>query len=245
MKQNLIYILITILLLSCSSDNYKSDLLGNWYFYDKPESSKHLNEFKLYSDSVVINSIMGKTTSKWKATKGQIHLYDLQGYSDKTELKFDYNLKSKDLLDLKVYGDTVLEFKNIVKADNAMDFLQKSINLKIDLPKKKKELIEIGNSRFNFIIYAGYNDGKLIFRTDNYANLSNLDNEILDFKEEFGPRAFSKTRFFLIADKNISSNKLDSLKGILNQKPLKRFFRAYKNDTIDYKKNLIWYGVAE
>src|SRR5690554_5699170 len=174
MKQNLVYIFIAFFLLSCNSDNYKSQLLGNWYFYDKPESSKHLNVFKLYSDSVVINSIMGRTTAKWKATKRQIHLYDIQGYPGNSKLTYDYKLTSNELLDLKIYGDTTIEFKNIVKAQNAIDFLQKSIHLKIDLPKKDKELIEIGNNSFNFIIYAGYDDGKLKFRTDNYANLSNL-----------------------------------------------------------------------
>lgn len=231
------------MLLSCNSDNYKSELLGNWYFYNKPESSKHLNEFKLYSDSVVINSIMGKTSAKWKATKKQIYLYNIEGYSRGSEQTYDYKLKNNNLLDLKVYGDTIIEFKNIVKAQNPMAFLQKSINLKVDLPKKNKELVEIGNSRFNFTIYAGYSDGRLKFITDNYENLRNLNNEISDFKKELGPRPFSKAKFCLVADKNIPDNKLDSLKQILNQTPIKRIFRAYKNDAIDYKNDLIWYGI--
>src|SRR5690554_3158678 len=245
MKQNLVYIFIISMLFSCNSDNYKAELLGNWYFYDKPESSKHLNEFKMYSDSVVINSIMGKTIAKWKATNQQIHLYDIQGYPGGSELTYDYKLTSNNLLDLKVYGDTIIEFKNILKAQNAMDFLQKSMSLKIDLPEKNKELLAIGNSRFNFIIYAGYDDGRLKFITDNSDNLRNVDNEISDFKEKLGPRPFSKARFLLIADKNIPDNKMDSLKQILNQTSIKRIFRAYKNDTINYKNNLIWYGTTD
>lgn len=245
MKKNSVYIFVFFLILSCNSDKYKSPLLGNWYFYDKPESSKHLNEFKLYSDSVVINSIMGRTTAKWKATERQIHLYKIQGYPGNSELTYDFKLTSNDLLDLKLSGDTIIWFKNIIKAQNAIDFLQKSIHIKIDLPKKNKELIEIGNNSFNFIIYAGYDNGKLKFRTDNFANLSNLVNEISDFKKELGPRPFSKARFLLIADKNISDNKLDSLKQILNQTSIKRIFRVYKNDTIDYKNNLVWYGIAD
>lgn len=245
MKQNLLYISVIFLLVSCISNNYKSELLGNWYFYDIPENSKHLNVFKIHSDSILINSIMGTTIEKWKATKKQILLYDLKGYPGDSELTNEYKLKSNDRLELKVYGDTIIEFKNIVKAQNAMDFLQKSINLKIDLPNADKELIEIGNSPFIFTIYAGYDNGRLKFLTDNYDNLSNLEKEITDFKEEFDPRPFSKANFILIADKNIPNKKLDSLKQILNQTLIKRIFRAYKNDTIKYKNNLIWYGLVD
>jgi len=245
MKQNLLYIFIITVFVSCTSDKYKTQLLGNWYFYNKPVKAKHLNEFKIYRDSVVINDFMGRTTAKWKANEKQIYLYDIKGFHDRTELTYEYKLKDKHLLDLKVYGDSIIEFKNIIKANDAFDFLQKSIKLKIDLPKTKKYLKQIGNSEFSFTIYAGYIDEQLMFKTDISPNLNNINNEISDFKKELNPLPISKARFNLITDKNIAKSKIDSLKNILNQTSIKRIIRIFKNDSIDYKNNLIWYGKTE
>jgi len=245
MKQKLLYIIIFTVFVSCTSDEYKSQLLGNWYFYNKPAKAKHLNEFKIYRDSVVINDFMGRTTAKWKVNEKQIYLYDIKGFHNRTELTYDYKLKDKHLLDLKVYGDSIIEFENIIKANDAFEFLQKSINLKIDLPKTKMNLKPIENNEFSFTIYAGYIDEQLIFKTDISPNLNNLNNEISDFKKELSPMPFSKTRFILITDKNIAKNKMDSLKNILNQASIKRIIRIFKNDSVDYKNNLIWYGKTE
>jgi hypothetical protein len=245
MNQKLLYIFIFLQFISCSSDKYKSQLLGSWYFYNKPEKAKDLNEFNFYRDSVVINDFMGKTIAKWKVTENQIYLYDMKGFHSSTELTYDYKLKGNNLLDLKVYGDTIIEFKNIIKAKSAIEFLQKSIYLKLDLPKLNTDLIPIGNSQFVFNIYAGFNEKLLKFRTDNSSNLDNIDNEIFNLEKELSPGQFSKTRFCLISDKNIAKNKLDSLESILNRTSIKRIFRAYINDSINYQNNLVWYGKAE
>jgi len=245
MKQNLFYILIICLLHSCNSDNYKTELLGNWYFYDKPESAKHLNEFRIYSDSIVINSIMGKTTAMWKATNSQIILYNLKGYPRDSKLTYEYKLKSNDLLDLKIYRDTIIEFKDIVKARNAMEFLQKSISLKIDLPNENRELLEIGNSRNNFIIYAGYHANKLEFKTDYSSTLGNLEEDISKFKNDLKGIPFEAARFVIVADKNIPKTKMDSLINKLDQSSIKRIFRVFTNKNYEYESNLYWMGRIE
>tara|TARA_R110002072_G_scaffold23949_1_gene81827 strand:+ start:7934 stop:8671 length:738 start_codon:yes stop_codon:yes gene_type:complete len=245
MKQNLFYILIIVLLYSCNSDKYKSELLGNWYFYDKPESAKHLNEFRIYSDSIVINSIMGRSTAMWKATNSQIILYDIKGYSEDSNITYDYRLKSNNLLDLKIYKDTMIEFKDIVKARNAMDFLQKSTNLKIDLPKVNKELIEIGNNRYNFTIYAGYRADKLVFKTDYSSTLERLEEDISKFKSDLKEIPLEAAKFVIVADKNIPKPQMDSLLQKLGQSSIKRNFRVLTNENYEYENNLYWMGDSE
>lgn len=246
MKQNCIHIVLILLLTSCSSNSYKSQLLGNWFFYENPKHIKHLQELMFYPDSVVIDGYWGKVTTKWKANKQQIHLYDIQGPISKSEISFEYQLINNDLLHLKVVDDTTIHYENVIKAQSAIEFLQKDIQLEIDLPEKKEELIMLGNDyAFNFMIYAGYENGILKFKTDNHPDLSNLNNEVLEFKESIDYRPFSQVKFFLVADKKIPDNEMDSLKQILNQTLIKRMYRIYKNDSIDYKKNLFWYGALE
>ncbi|WP_159023745.1 hypothetical protein [Formosa sp. L2A11] len=56
--------------------------------------------------------------------------------------------------------------------------------------------------------------------------------------------------FNLIADKNIKTSELDSVRNILKQTDFSDIFRVYTNEKVDYNKTnwkdeLVWYGRME
>jgi len=93
------------------------------------------------------------------------------------------------------------------------------------------------------VIYIGFKNNKIVSRTQNRFISIKKDGRAIAY--EFMAQRPSETKnenfkFILIIDKNISEFKVDSIKNILRETPIKKIFRVHKNDTIDYK-NLNWH----
>lgn len=243
--KNILINIFSIIIFSCSSNEQKEKLIGNWYTY---RNHKDVIEFQFYKDSLIINDmIFGKYYQEWRVTKNNIFLTNIKGSTDKKQLTYSYTLnKSNDLLNLKVLGDTIIQLPELRKAKNKFDFFKKTIDLEIVLPVCVDGLKNISQpNNLNFNIYAGFKDNNFTVKTDWSTDLKNLEKEVTKFKNNTRKELERKLRFNLIADKNITTTQLDSITNRLKETSIKIIFRTYKNDQIDYKDNLIWFGKKE
>ncbi|AUC76675.1 hypothetical protein [Olleya sp. Bg11-27] len=244
MKNFLTYILL-IFLFSCSSTQQKEKLIGNWY--SNSDDNFGFFEFQFYNDSLIFYDRLGKTLAQWEVDKDKIHLTDINGFTNKKELTYSYKLnKSNELLTLKILGDTIIQFPELIKAKNTYDFFQKNIGIEIDLPIKSNELIPLNlPNNLIFNVYAGFSDNNFIVKTNSTSNLKNLEKEVSDFKKNLREELRPFARFNLIADKNITDFQMDSIKDQLKRTSIEQIFRTYKNKQADYENNLNWFGQKE
>lgn len=94
--------------------------------------------------------------------------------------KLDENGK---LLNLQLTDEPDSNLITLVKAKNAFDFFQKTMNMRIELPKNDSELIFLNRNNTSFNIYIGYRNKKLVVQTDKSTGLKNLEKEFNDFKK--------------------------------------------------------------
>ncbi|MCB4807029.1 hypothetical protein LG651_02115 [Tamlana sp. 62-3] len=245
--KNILTYLILIFLISCSSKKQKEKLIGNWY--SNSNENYGFVEFQFYNDSLIIyDEMLGKFSQEWEVNKDKIYLTNIKGLTTKKQLTYSYKLdKSNRFLYLKALGDTIIELPKLSKAKNPFDFLKKIFGLKIELPTKQTKLVRIGfPGNLNFNIYAGYNkDNKLAVKTDLSSDLNNLENEVIEFKNNSRDEFKNFLRFNLIADKNINESQIDSIKKILKSTLIKQVYRTYKSKEADYENNLNWFGQKE
>ena len=244
MKNIFTYILI-ISIFSCSSTKQKEKLIGNWYSIS--DDNYGLLEFKFYNDSLIIYDKLGKEFSQWEVNKNKIHLFNINGFTNKKQLTYSYKLDtSNELLNLKIIGDTIIQLPELIKANNTYAFFQKHLGIEIDLPINENKLIPLGfPNNFSFNIYAGFNDNNVVVKTDFTSDLKNLVKEVNDFKENSREELKPFLRFNLIADKNITEVQMDSIKNQLKKTSIELIFRTYKNGQTDYENNLNWFGQKE
>ena len=92
-------------------------------------------------------------------------------------------------------------------------------------------------------MYIGFKNNKIVSRTQN--RFINIKKDIPIIANEFITQKPSESKiedlkFILIIDEKIPESKIDSIINTLKETPIKKIFRVYENDSIDYK-NLNWH----
>ena len=246
MKPIYIISILSLLLYSCSSNPEKDKLIGNW------SVPNGLNEFEFYKDSLIVSSYGMNYINKWNIDQSKIYLEPIKGldsFAIKTK-SFDYKLsKNVDTLFLKRETDSV--FTAILRINSAYDYHLKRLGLKIDLPIKQN-LEEEPKSSVGLNIYVGYDNGKLVAKSDDDSHLDLTGIKFFAYlylnMTEQGIQ--SNLHYNLIADKKVIERELDSVRNILKQTNFSDIFRVYTNEKIDYTKTawkdeLVWYGIME
>lgn len=140
MKKTTLLITFLIVCLSCKKGIKKSDFIGNWSTTSDTNAQIDISFFK---DSMVIdNSLMnGSYSNKWKIKGSKIKQTLLRGdttvLSNENTINFKFNL-TKDTLLLKSKNDSIFYIK-LRKINNAYEYFENKIGLKIELKKRKKQ----------------------------------------------------------------------------------------------------------
>ena len=106
-KRNTLLLLIILLLVNCTSKNYKSQLIGKWSFQENPELGLIFSK-----DSLFINS-SSPTKQSWDIDKTNIYLHNITDLNmnilDEKHFRnhFLYTLsKNKDTLNWRAKKDS-------------------------------------------------------------------------------------------------------------------------------------------
>ncbi|WP_229792671.1 hypothetical protein, partial [Ulvibacter litoralis] len=88
-----------------------------------------------------------------------------------------------------------------------------------------------------------------VFCSMNYdrklGQIMDIKESIRIFLNEVKEDEIKSVNVNMIIDKNVSQSYIDSLKSIIKFTGVNSIYRVYKNDSIDYKDNLSWYGISE
>ncbi|WP_299107288.1 hypothetical protein [uncultured Tenacibaculum sp.] len=243
MKKTTLLITFLLVCLSCKKGIKKSDFIGNWSTTSDTNAQIDISFFK---DSMVIdNSLMnGSYSNKWKIKGSKIKQTLLRGdttvLSNENAINFKFNL-TKDTLLLKSKNDSILYIK-LRKINNAYEYFENKIGLKIELKKRKKRIIPIKNNEFNFNIYITKEKDKLITKTDYSKNLNNLIQQTLQFETQFTHNEMEQLRYVLFIDKRVSKKQVDSIKSILLTYPINKVFEVYNYKESNWNEELSWLG---
>jgi len=224
---------------SCSSSKQEKKLIGKWY---SAKENKINSEFQFYKDSLVIYEPFGKATLKWHIEEQKIYTSYLNDKGPTYKYKLNEN---SEFLNLELIGDQDSNLQTFVKAQNAFDFFQKIINMRIELPLNETELEYLNQNKTSFSIYIGYKNNKLVVKTDKSSGLNNLEKEFDDFIKNSRDELKPFLKFNLVADKNIPDSQIDSIKYQIRKTFFTPIYRTYKNDQINYKNNINWFGEIE
>jgi hypothetical protein len=234
MKTVIQTLLVICILQSCSKKNIDNDLLGNW----SSTKSANIVDLQFFKDSLIANAWERKTKFSWKSDGSKIYYTQLTNIDPEleTDFIFEYKLNTeKDTLFLKKETDT--SFTNqFLKINNGYQYFEKNINLDIDLPKKERGLIPSGNKEFDYNIYVGFKNGELVAKTNRYINLGGIQSEIYDLIFSVNEQDKEQIKYVLFADKKVSEKEFDSIKNLLKETNVKKIFRVYKNNKVDYEK---------
>lgn len=246
MKTTYKIVLIILIFQNCSAPNYKDKLIGNW-------SVIFGNlEFEFYSDSLVANDVGLRYINTWTIDNSKIYLDTIEGRLGIEYPVFDYKL-SNDNDSLFIKRPTESDFRYpIFRIKSAYDLLLKEIQLSIKLPKKDN-IITHKEKNTGLNVYVGYRNNNLIAKTnyDGTNNLKDINLEALAFiSYRYAEFNSSEVHFNLLVDKNVKKNEIDSIKSLLKETDIKKIFRIYTNDKIDYTKlnwrsELNWHGIYE
>ena len=248
MKTIIRTLLVICILQSCSNKNIDIDLLGNW----SSTRSSNIVDLQFFKDSLIQNSWERTTKFSWTSNSSKIYYTQLTNVDPELETDFilEYKLNAqKDTLFVKKETDS--SFTNqFLKINNGLQYLEKNINLDFDLPKKENGLISSGNKKFDFNIYVGFKNGKLVAKTDRYINLDGIQSEIYDLIFSVKEQDKEQIKYLLFADKGVQEKEIDSIKKLLKETTVKKIFRVYTNDQVDYertdwKDELNWFGEYE
>ena len=251
MKKILPSIIFTFILFSCVRSDNDLKLLGNWNSMNYSDT----NELQFYRDSIVFYEMGQKYFGKWKSKNKYIYIDVINPESDEiiNEYEIEYKLKNDSLFIKRSY-DSAFVFPTMIKVGNRFEHWQKIIGLKIDLKTTENELQSSGEDKFNQEVYIGFREGKLISKIGSrFVSLDGGDAKRAAFNlraSQSSEIEFDNLKFVLIIDKNISEFEMDSIKKILRQTPIKKIFRVFRNDTINYynlnwRGNKKWYGIFE
>ncbi|WP_313115417.1 hypothetical protein [Aequorivita sediminis] len=248
MKNVIRTLLVICIIQSCSKKNIDNDLLGNW----SSTKSANIVDLEFFKDSLIQNSWERTTKFSWTSNGSKIYYTQLTNLNPELETDFilEYKLNAqKDTLFVKTETDS--SFTNqFLKIKNGLQYLKKNINLDFDLPKKENGLISSGNKKFDFNIYVGFKNGKLVAKTDRYINLDGIQSEIYDLIFSIKEQEKEQIKYLLFADKRVPEKEIDSIKNLLKETTIKKIFRVYTNEQVDYEKTdwkdeLNWFGEYE
>ncbi|GGW74875.1 hypothetical protein H4O20_08340 [Aequorivita sp. 609] len=241
-------ILIIAICQSCADKNLDTDLLGNW----SSTNSANIVDLRFYKDSLLTNSWERETKYSWRSDNSKIYYTQLTNIDPdlRTDFVFEYKMNSqKDTLFIKTETDSLRTIE-LSKINNAYQYFEKNINLDIDLVKKENGLIPSGNKEFDYNIYVGYKNGKLISKSDKYINLSGIELATMEYIFSFKEPNENDFKYMLFVDKKVPKKQYDSIKSLLENTRIKKIFRVYTNNKVDYtktdwKSELNWYGTYE
>lgn len=241
-------ILIIAICQSCADKNLDTDLLGNW----SSTNSANIVDLRFYKDSLLTNSWERETKYSWRSDNSKIYYTQLTNIDPdlRTDFVFEYKMNSqKDTLFIKTETDSLRTIE-LSKINNAYQYFEKNINLDIDLVKKENGLIPSGNKEFDYNIYVGYKNGKLISKSDKYINLSGIELASMEYIFSFKEPNENDFKYMLFVDKKVPKKQYDSIKSLLENTRIKKIFRVYTNNKVDYtktdwKSELNWYGTYE
>jgi len=247
MKQIITLLILTLFVVNCTSEKYKTRLIGKWYFEENPSMSL---DFTI--DTLFLNSTL-MTKQNWSIDDSSIFFKNSIDYmsnrleGEEFRNQFYYYLsENNDTLRWRAKKDTTNKIYKFIRIKNQFNHFQKTIDFKFDLPKSNANLLSIGNDNIDPHFYIGLVNNKLMIKNDvQFIDLKDVFEEIFQLELQLKKKEFENLKIVLFTDRDIPEFKIDSVKEILRQSPIKRIFRVYKNDTIDYKNNLNWYGIYE
>ncbi|WCO03599.1 hypothetical protein [Psychroserpens ponticola] len=249
MKKSIKFLLLILLILSCSTNSEKEQFIGNW------STGGFWNpiEFQFFKDSLIVDEMGLNYLNNWEFDSRKLYVTKLIGNGPEIEeeIIFDYKLsRNKDSLYLKRESDSTYNVP-LMKIKNGFDYLKKSVNLSIDLPISNTKLTQNNFNECGLNIYVGYNNEKLIARTDRYigVTLHNITREAARYYSCYETNQFN-VFVNLIADKSVPKSDIDSLKSIIRETEINKILRIYKNDKTAYEKTgwkdkLEWFGIYE
>ena len=247
MREILLLFIFTSLFISCKKENEKSDFIGNWSSISDENFDVDI-DIEFFKDSMVIDNSLtyGTNSNKWKIIEDKIEQTLLRGNSDlnyKNTNYFKFN-STKDTLFIKNERDSIPYFK-FVKINNGFEYFENKIGLEIKLKKGNEKLISAGNNDFNFNIYISLKNNKLIAKTDYSKNLNKLPYELFNFISSVSDKNEVLIKYALFIDKNISNQKIDSIKSTINKEIINKVFivKDYKDN--EWNEPISWLGIYE
>ncbi len=248
MKPILTFLFLVIIFQSCSTNTENERLIGNWSI------PNGLVELEFYKDSLIVTEARYyKYINEWNIDESKLYLEpikELDSFGLKTKL-FDYKIsKNLDTLFLKQTSDSIFK-PPFLRIKSAFDYLIKRNYLTINLPSKQN-LNKEPESSVGLNIYIGYNNGKLIAKSDDdrHLDLTNIKFFAYEYMTSTKKGFQDNLHYNLIADKNVTILELDSIRNILKSTNFNDIFRVYTNEEVDYnktdwKEELVWYGRME
>ena len=120
-KKNAIFTLIFLIIFSCNSKDYKTELIGKWNFIKYPEYGLNFTK-----DSLFINSFR-PTKQNWNADETNIYLKNMTDMNmNKLRTKdfrnhFLYTLNAtKDTLEWRAEKDSTMTLYKFVRVTNSL-----------------------------------------------------------------------------------------------------------------------------
>ncbi|PWG06909.1 hypothetical protein [Polaribacter aquimarinus] len=250
MKKTTFIFLTFLIFYSCQKEESKSDFIGNWSATSDTNFDINIT---FSNDSILIENPVvyydRNYSTRWKVIGKKIEL-------EEAVWNYKFNLK-KDSLLIKHQTDSVYDL-SLKRIKNNYEFLENKLGFELRLPKTNEELIKVENKELFYNIYIGKENKSIIIRTDN--NLKSI-NQIINkrsflkiSKTESNNKKLEKgfkidtLTIALLSDKSINNNELDSIKSILKDYQIKRFFRIYNNEEYtkkDWKAEINWLGKYE
>jgi hypothetical protein len=248
MRKILLLLTILLIFLSCKKENEKSDFIGNW----STISESNINiDVQFFKDSIVHhNPLVGRIESaKWKVIGNKIHQSFLNNNSPLEEkeveniLDYKFNLE-KDTLFIKRESDSVY-FGVFRKIKNSYEYFENKIGFEIKLEKESEELISAGNNDYNFNIYIGLKNNKIIAKTDYSNNLNELPSQLINFKSRISEKDEKFIKYALFIDNNIPNKTVDSIKSLFIKEIVKRTFIVKNYKENKWNEPISWLGNYE
>nr|WP_298995192.1 hypothetical protein [uncultured Polaribacter sp.] len=248
MKKRITPLIILLFFFNCKKENLKSDFIGNW---STISNSIDDLEIQFFNDSIVYDYYSNKYSTNWKVLENKIEqtlIHNLLSNEKgtKSTLEFSFN-KKKDTLFLNNKKDSIsLVFKKI---NNSFEYFTNKIGIDIELPSTNEKIVPISNKDFGINIYIGKQRDTILIKTDEYLKrFGELKYKIGNFYFSNDESKIDSLRLNLFVDKEVSDSELDSIKTILKEYQIKRFFRIYNNKEYikkDWKAEINWLGKYE
>ena len=232
------------MLVGCSKKKYEKELLGVWNNYPSDGST----EIRFYKDSVMVFEYGNKMIGTWSADESQIknHFPMFKGVEGfKADYTIDYKLIG-DSLFIKNQIDSTLSIP-FFKVNNYWIHYLRQFDFEIDLPVSDFKMNKVDSYELGVNLFIGFKNKELIvqYNDENEDVLDKIKAIVYAERSIYEDNEIKYLHFNLIVDKNISEQKIDSIKNILNVFPEMKIFRVYKNDTANYGKydleNENWY----
>lgn len=242
MERIIILLILTYLLTSCKKGDNKSDFIGNWSTISGIDPG--IRDLQFFNDSVIQKSSYDSYYStKWKVEKKKLIFYREYGSLQGRKVSLDFKFK-KDTLYLKFENDSTY-YIILKKIKSAYEYFENKIGLEIELAKADKETTLIGKNKLNFNIYISRKNGKLIAKNDYSQNLDRLALDIFSLLDKIPEKEQQHLQYTLFIDKNISKQKVDSIKSLLLTDITNKVFIVTDFKENNWNEDISWIGFYE